>query len=487
MDRSGLKSLQRLSSILLLIALGALPGFFIGRGEISLSRASTPSDSSFHHASQTGQRAHGTPSDASGYRPSRPKREVSQQLREGTGLSAALLEKYGSTFEKILREKEQDATRDFLILTAGKDPEGVIAAISGNPTLQGDIGLLLSIANGLALQNPASALDFITSQEGKLSSQSLDALLLSAMTPIAKADPAYAATFITKISDPQAADQAMVALSDAWVSKDPQGALKWLEKVIDTASSSTTVDLCYEKILLGNMAHDPSLVAQTVSRIQSKHLLDRLVPQVAAKLASKDLQGAISWVKSISYENARAAGLEQIVISMGSSHPDEIFALVAGELGTNLPATGVALASLTRQHGELVREKFSTLPPAVQEDAAESVAMAMVSDGGVSQELADWVNQLPPGKVFDRAATVYALNQVTRDISSAVLSAGQVGDTQARAELLSRLVEHADIDSAAEIPELLSRLDLEIGVRKTLEEQIAARTGDELAPLILPP
>ncbi|MGL4400852.1 MAG: hypothetical protein ACRCXD_13360, partial [Luteolibacter sp.] len=64
--------------------------------------------------------------------------------------------------------------------------------------------------------------------------------------------------------------------------------------------------------------------------------------------------------------------------------------------------------------------------------------------------------------------------------------AGQIENPQSRANLLSRLVENAEIDTISQVGEALAAVELDAEVREQLNQQIAKRTSDELTALVLP-
>ncbi|MGL4401918.1 MAG: hypothetical protein ACRCXD_18815, partial [Luteolibacter sp.] len=358
-----------------------------------------------------------------------------------------LVELHRSDFQTIMEGKEKEGIREFLILLADKDPDELLAAISNDLSLSEDPDLVLSIVNGVALKSPGSVDELIEKQRGILSPELFESILTSAFPAIARSDPRFAATLIHEITHPEHREVAMIELSGAWIKKDTKEALGWLTQVMQSGVSSETVERCYETIILGSLSHDPMVVAQVVSNIESGKMLQRLVPVIGVKMAETDLTGAIEWVKSISNREARQAGLTKMIDFHAQAHPELLFDVLVGELQGGASKPYLDLSSFTKHHADFVMKNLSSLPPASQPDAAESIALSIVERDGLDSDLVNWIYQLPPGAVFDRAAEVYALNQVTRNARTAVEFAGQIENPQSRANLLSRLVENAEIDT----------------------------------------
>lgn len=409
------------------------------------------------------------------------------RIKKGVGpLSEKLLDRHSADFQRIMKTKEEEGIREFLIFLAEKNPEDALAELSQHPVLSEDLGLLLSIANGVALKNPRSAYDLITNQRGRLSSELFDSLVTSAFPAIAKSDPRFAATRIDDIADLNNKAAAMIELSEAWVNKDAREALGWLNKVMQSGASNETIERCYEKIVVGSLNENPSMVSQMVASLESSELLNRLVPSIALKMAETDLASAVEWVKSISPPDARQAGVEKIISFHAQANPESSFALVLSELNDNPFVSYPVLSSLTKHHPELMMKRFAMLPAASQPAAAECITLSMIERDGPSTGLSSWISQLPSGDVFERATEVYALNQVTHNAKNAVEFAGQLESPQARSNLLTRLVENARIDSIYQIHEALANIELESEVREHLNHKIAKRREDELTVLVFP-
>lgn len=203
-------------------------------------------------------------------------------------------------------------------------------------------------------------------------------------------------------------------------------------------------------------------------------------------MAETNLSGAIEWVKSIPNQDVRQAGLSKIIDIHAQAHPEPLFDLLVSELQKGDSKPYLDLSSLTKHHADFVMNNLSSLPTASQPDAAERIALSIVERDGLDSELVSWIHKLPPGDVFDRATEVYALNQITRNAKNAVEFAGQIGNSEARANLLSRLVEDAKIDTISQLGEALANVELESAVREQLNQQITKRTAVELTPLVLP-
>lgn len=467
---------------LALLTFGGTIGFFIGSGSTNKAGVNDGPLQSMPNS------AHVSSKIERNHQETAPSRTAvkAKRMNESEFLSDHLRDRYGADFQDILHTKEKDAHREFLILLAEKDPDEALAAFASDPYLAEDQGLLLAIANKIAATDPHCAYQLIANQSALFSPEQFEYILASAIGPIAQTDPQFAATLISKISNPEDADLALLEISEAWANRDSKEALVWLEKVMQSANANETIDLCYEKILLGQMEHDPLLIAETVGKIKSARLLNRLVPEVGAKLAETDLTGAIDWVNSVSNADAKQAGLENIIQSNAQSHPEAVFDLLASELGRGLPNSTEALSQLTEYHPDFVIENFSTLPITAQANAAERVASAMVGDDALNTKLENWIGQLPRGDVFDSAAAVYALNQGDQNAESAIWSAGQIGNPETRAEVLTSLISNVGIDSIAQVQETLAGVRLDPELQNHLNDQIAIRVRDELSPLILP-
>jgi hypothetical protein len=401
-------------------------------------------------------------------------------------LSDSLAAANESDYREIMEMKKDEGMREYLVQLAAKDSAKLLGMIADHPHLLADSSLLLSLVNGVALNDPAAAYQLIASQRYALEPEVFDSILNTTFPAIARSDPHFAKTLITQIADPRNRELAMIGLSSAWNGKDADEALGWLEDVVKSGASNKTIETCYEQVMASIVNSDPMKVTEAVSKIKPGKLLSRMVPVIGLKIAENNLTGAIDWTKSIENLEARNAGLEAIVSYHADSHPDQLFDMLIGELQTNASWSASGISSLTEHHADMVMKRFASLPPSAQPAAAESIVLSTIRSDNPSPEFTRWISQLPAGDVFDRAAEIYALNQLESDTASAVGYAGLVEAPEARSSLLTRLVESAEIDTVSHIQQELVKIDLEPNLRQSLAQQIANRILEERTPLVLP-
>ena len=398
----------------------------------------------------------------------------------------ALAQEFPEAFEEAMRDERVKAMKETLLFLTESDPQEAVRVMARFPELRGERGLVMGMVDRIAASDPRLASALVASCRDSLSPVEYDALLVASAGSIAQSSPIGALGLFEQISSLEGKGSALVAISRAWSESDPAAALSWLDSKLESGVSVETLREAYAEILLVQAARDPVSTARLLDDMEAPQLKRSIAPEVAAALAKTDARAALLWASGIEDYDTMVAGVERVIDAQLAERPEAVLELLRrneGGLAENDQLAYFALSSLAAQDAELVAGRFAVLPQEVQPLAAEVVALALLESGGARSSALDWVNELPSGPAFDRAAAGLALNLVSDSPREASQLVGRIGSEGQRSSAVVDLAKAVRIESLFELEEAVSALALDAESKERFGRVVAARLGEELSPL----
>jgi hypothetical protein len=214
--------------------------------------------------------------------------------------------------------------------------------------------------------------------------------------------------------------------------KDPHEALLW-------AGNIERADEQHEAISYAMSEAIPKWSTEELLELADTSTLPYLkkmcISAVAARLAETDANSGLAWAEQLPAD-LKGIAKQRIVRELAKTDPAR-----ATSLALQLPAPDQLLDEVQRhliKHGpERVIAWMYTLP----EEYREREAWGLVDHWYRldPQQVSSWVNQLPPGRVRNRALAALATNISRRDVTSAREVLSRIDDAELRTAFLDTL------------------------------------------------
>lgn len=395
-----------------------------------------------------------------------------------------------SLYTRVKSELEGETFSVMLEALFETNPAGA-AALLANASDQ-ELGanktsLYLKLARQWSESDPHAALVWVLAQKEAVEPSILNGSLAYIAANYAKVDPEQSLALLESISDESMYEMTRHEIAVRWVDHDQKGAFEWLEMAAEQGMPNKIVTEYYSDMMKKFIAINPFEAAGLVGQLTSSELRPNLSAHVAAELSQVDLQAAMNWVQTLSDDESRMAGIQEIVNMQQSIQPEKVVNFLLTQPAFTEQTAGLlgnAFEMLAFQDDAYARDLLQRLPETAQSKMAESVTYGLLSKD--EKTAMDWINAQSPGKILDGAASVMAVERIESDPIGAIDWAKKIGDQTRRNKVLRDLAINAEAKDLPAIQSAMGQTNLSKVQMSVIQGLITDRLKDEFAAYAMP-
>ena len=275
------------------------------------------------------------------------------------------------------------------------------------------------------------------------------------------------------------------ALAEGWADKDIEKAFKFLESPSTSDIPDELMFEIYGAVMTKHAEYNPESAAQIVDALESENVQMRIIEPIINHYAKKDFGEAMNWVLNIDNEGTRDAGMDQLIQNFSDNNSDEILEQVIenqSELSSNVIS---AAFGATAKHDPLKAiEKISSIDPEAQPASTSLLTSIWLKNDKAGAM--DYYNSQAKGQVFETGVETIVNTISSKEPIEAIKWASRLSDTTKRFELISNVVDVADVKQLNSFQEYLNTVDITPDKREILDGKISTRIASSNAPLVLP-
>ncbi|MDQ8183036.1 hypothetical protein [Pelagicoccus sp. SDUM812005] len=347
--------------------------------------------------------------------------------------------------------------------------------------------LSIAFVRSLSLQSPSEALQWILNRKGQLAGEDYESGLNEALSAYAKGSPAQAFEYLDTIEDSELRGNLAVEVAKGWAGLDVDRGLDWLRSLPDRNVPPAVLYGCYSEILGALALQDPKGAARELERLGSDRLQGELLPRIVSEMSRRDVTAALDLIAEQVDQTTRRnsvlalldENVEQDVVAA-----IEVIAHHANLLDGEAEEVADLFARMSRTAPDLLISSFDDLPNHLRTTAAGSVLRTLLVAEGDAELAQEWVETLPRGEAFDRAAEAFAGHYAQRDPQATLQWAGKIEASERRAAFLSSYIERADTSALPAIAQSLRDAPIREEARNRSLALLNRRMDNELLNLV---
>lgn len=384
---------------------------------------------------------------------------------------------------------ESAIVEDIFFRMADANMDKAADFLSNNPDLENWSTVAIELSDIWAKKDPENCYQWLLENRDRFEKQDYAAALGHTLSHYAKEDPTKIAGLFETLEDPNVRFDVGVSISQAWGATDPGGALKWLTEGGGSEMADDAFDRSYAAIMRGFISKDPVEATYFINQVDSTSMKKSLLKAAGQQIAAKNLTEAASWVIDLPDQDSKQAGLLGIVQKQSRERPKETLDLLIS-LPESFPSDpGFVYDSfgpLLERNSQLVKDRFTELPSAVQATVAAGIISSWDHEGSKGEEIVSFVETLAPGDTFDQGASALADARAYDRPQEATRWIGRIGDPKTRTEAIRGLISNADGDTLPVIQANLSQTNIPRGEEASISALMDSKLTETFPTFIIP-
>ncbi|MGJ8634974.1 MAG: hypothetical protein ACSHX7_13740 [Luteolibacter sp.] len=337
----------------------------------------------------------------------------------------------------LAEASSDDLENDALLLVlvsewAKKDPYAALEYAKGIPNRS---DLVYEGIRQMAKQDPDGALYWINQNVDTAGQRQY--ILRAAYKGMAYTDPVGAVTRVEQMSKGAQRNQLLSLTLNEWAKQDIHGAFDWIE----SAEITPQFKHIYNEVMGNYIEQDPVEAARLVSKMFSGSNKVSFAPQIATKLAEKDVGQALEWLETLDGDAKKYAHLGVMdrwasgenggealdYLLKNSDNPDyeELFSIVA--------------VKLARKNPEELVNSFDSMSESDQKIAAHQLASVYSTDN--PERGLEWIEGLENGAVKDEALKSTLYSYKNSNVSHAFVLSESISNSALRKKQMREVLK----------------------------------------------
>ncbi len=325
------------------------------------------------------------------------------------------------------------------------DPKATIAYLDSLPAGSTRDRFTQYAVSEWSRTDPQAAMDWT---ENTLTGQAYDKSMAGILQTVGENNPAEAAAYLAKLSDPAVENIAIPQLASQWAQSDIKSALAWVQSL--PASLGDTRLQAFNNVMNSWINGDPASAAAYLATIPDDPNFKRLANQVAGSWASVDPKAALAWGESLPPGPGRDNAVGSAVSTLARYDPQSAWAYaqqMPPGSGTVQTEANI-LATWSSQDPARAAAHLSDLPAdTVRDDqptgTIRDAATLQVVNNWLKQDphaASEWIDALPPSDARDQAVVAMIGVEGKNDLPTAFQWAASIGSETSRNSQMEKVV-----------------------------------------------